>query len=495
MKKQIISFLTVFILLTGNAQKNYFKPNTVSPSPSMVDYQAMELVGFVHFNMNTFTDKEWGYGDESEQTFNPTKLNVEQWVKAAKAGGLKELILTAKHHDGFCLWPSKFGEHSIKNSPYKNGKGDIVKEFTDACRKYGLKAGLYLSPWDRNHARYAFPEYITYYKNQLNELLTQYGEITEVWFDGANGGDGYYGGAKEKRTIDSKSYYPWEEIRAIVRKLQPNAKIFSDAGPDLHWIGNEKGIAGETFWSTFTTSQVIIGQSGKEPYLNSGDPDGTSWVIGQCDVSIRPGWFFHAKENEAVKTPAQLVDLYYKSVGRNAVFLLNIPPNREGLFESNDIAALKGFKTILDETFAVNLAANANVKVSNVRGKEKSFVAKNITDNNNQTFWAVDDDETASSFEVDLTGARLFDRILLQEPIAYGQRISKFEVQAWVNQQWKTITAGTTIGFKRLLRFDPVKSNKIRVQISEFNNTPAISSFAVYKSSPSEMINGDIKKK
>jgi alpha-L-fucosidase len=469
------------------AQQKEFTPNKVVPSKSIIDYQALEVVGFVHFNMNTFTDKEWGYGDEAETTFNPAKLDVEQWVKSAKAGGLKELILTAKHHDGFCLWPTKYGEHSIKNSPYKNGKGDIVKEFTDACRKYGIKAGLYLSPWDRNHARYGFPEYITYYKNQLNELLTQYGEITEIWFDGANGGDGYYGGAREKRTIDSKTYYPWDEIRSIVRKLQPNAKIFSDAGPDIHWIGNENGIAGETFWSTFNTSKVTIGGSGLGPYLNKGDPDGNSWVVGQCDVSIRPGWFFHATENDAVKTPAQLVDLYYKSVGRNAIFLLNIPPNRDGLFESNDVASLKEFKSILDETFATNLASNAIVKVSNVRMKAADFAGKNITDNNSQTFWAVDDDQTSAFFEVTLPSVQTFDRLLLQEPIRYGQRISKFEVQAWVGQQWRTISTGSTIGYKRLLRFDAVKSNKIKVLITEFNHAPAISNFAVYKASSKEV--------
>jgi alpha-L-fucosidase len=493
--KKINILLLLLICLFSYAQQKEFISNKVVPSQSIVDYQAMELVGFVHFNMNTFTDKEWGYGDEMETTFNPTKLDVEQWVKSAKAGGFKELILTAKHHDGFCLWPTKYGEHSVKNSPYKNGKGDIVKEFTDACRKYGIKPGLYLSPWDRNHAKYGSPEYITYYKNQLIELLSNYGEISEIWFDGANGGDGYYGGAREKRTIDSKTYYPWAEIKSIVRKLQPNAKIFSDAGPDVHWIGNENGIAGETFWSTINIDQVIVGGSGQEKYLNSGDEKGKYWVVGQCDVSIRPGWFFHATENDAVKTPEQLVDLYYKSVGRNAIFLLNIPPNRDGLFESNDVASLKEFKSILDETFAKNLATNATVKVSNVRSKAAAFSAKNIIDNNNQSFWAVDDGDTGASFEVILPAEQTFDRLLLQEPIQYGQRISKFEVQAWVNQQWKIISTGTTIGYKRLLRFDAVKSNKIKVLITAFNNTPAISNFGLYKSSPREQIRKQVNTK
>ncbi len=487
MKKIFFICFTTFCISVVDAQKMSFVPNPVSASKSMLDYQSMELVGFVHFNMNTFTDKEWGYGDESETTFNPANLDVEQWVKAAKAGGLKELILTAKHHDGFCLWPTKYGEHSVKNSPYKNGKGDIVKEFTDACRKYGIKPGLYLSPWDRNHAKYGTAEYITYYKNQLAELLTNYGTIYEIWFDGANGGDGYYGGAREKRTIDSKTYYPWAEINSTIRKLQPAAKIFSDAGPDIHWIGNENGIAGETFWSTINAAQVTVGGAGQGAYLNKGDANGKNWIVGQCDVSIRPGWFFHATENERVKTPAQLVDLYYKSVGRNAIFLLNIPPNRDGLFEKEDVASLKEFKSILDETFAVNFAANAKVTASNTRGNDAAYSAKNITDNNSQSFWTVDDGQKTASFEVELPAAKQFDRIMLQEPILYGQRISKFEVQAFVNKEWKTLASATTIGNKRLLRFDAVVSNKIRVQIDEFNNAPAISGFGVYKSSAREI--------
>ncbi len=483
MKAILFGYLATLCITIATAQKTSFAPNPVAASKSIVDYQSMELIGFVHFNMNTFTDKEWGYGDEEESLFNPTKLDVEQWVKAAKAGGLKELILTAKHHDGFCLWPTKYGEHSIKNSPYKNGKGDIVKEFTAACRKHGIKPGLYLSPWDRNHARYGTPDYITYYKNQLTELLSNYGEISEVWFDGANGGDGYYGGAREKRTIDSKTYYPWAEIQSIVRKLQPNAKIFSDAGPDVHWIGNERGIAGETFWSTIDLDKIVVGGSGQQAYLNKGDENGKNWVVGQCDVSIRPGWFYHASENTKVKTPEQLVDLYYKSVGRNAIFLLNIPPNRDGLFETEDVESLKAFKNILDESFAVNLASNAKTTVSNTRGNLPEFAAKNITDSDTKTFWATDDAEKNPFFEVSLPEAKQFDRILLQEPVLYGQRISGFEVEVMLNGEWKTIAKGTTIGYKRLLRFDAVSSNKIRVLITAFNNTPAISGFAVYKSS------------
>jgi alpha-L-fucosidase len=487
MKLINIVFLIALFSTTVFGQQSNFKPNTTVPDKSMIAYQQMEIIGFIHFNMNTFTDKEWGFGDESERLFNPKKLDVEQWVKAAKDGGLKELILTAKHHDGFCLWPTKFGEHSVKNSPYKNGKGDIVKEFTEACKKYGIKSGLYLSPWDRNHAQYGKPEYITYYKNQLTELLTNYGEISEVWLDGANGGDGYYGGTREKRFIDSKTYYPFAEIYQIVKKLQPTAKIFSDVGPDIHWIGNESGFAGETFWSTINKDSITFGGASQEKYLNTGDPKGVNWIVGQCDVSIRPGWFYHASENQGVKSPEKLVDLYYKSVGRNALLLLNIPPNTDGLMEVEDVASLKAFKSIIEETFKTNLVKGATVKASNIRGNSPTFGAKLIIDNSSETFWAADDKLDSAYFEIQLPKMTNFDRLLLQEPIAYGQRIAKFYVQAFVNNQWKTIASETTIGLKRLLRFDAVNSNRIRVVLKEYYGAPAISNIGIYKSTPREI--------
>ena len=298
--KYIFTGLSLFLFACQSITPPDLIPNTIVPSQKLITYQQMELIGFIHFTVNTFTDKEWGYGDESPEIFNPRALDVEQWVKTAQAAGMKQLILTAKHHDGFCLWPSQFTEHSVKNSPYKNGNGDVVREFVAACKKYSLKAGLYLSPWDRNHKDYGTKAYITYYKNQLEELLTQYGEINEIWFDGANGGDGYYGGANEIRKIDRETYYGWEDIIAFVKNLQPNIKIFSDAGPDVHWIGNEKGFAGSTFWSTINTDSLTIGAS-KTDYLNTGDPKGTKWIVGQCDVSIRPGWFYHADQDSLVK--------------------------------------------------------------------------------------------------------------------------------------------------------------------------------------------------
>ena len=480
--------ITSLLLLSiaGYGQTD-IQPNSVVPSQKQLSYQSMEVVGFVHFNMNTFTDKEWGYGDESPTLFDPKKLDCEQWVKAAKEGGFKELILTAKHHDGFCLWPSAYTEHSIKNSPYKNGKGDIVKEFTEACAKYGIKAGLYLSPWDRNHAGYGTTAYLTYYKNQLRELLTNYGKISEVWFDGANGGDGYYGGAKETRTIDKKSYYPWKDIREIVYQLQPEASIFSDAGPDIHWIGNERGIAGETCWSMLDRTKVAVGDADSD-YLNTGDYYGSSWVVGQCDVSIRRGWFFHTTDDESVKTPSQLVDLYYRSVGRNAVFLLNLPPNRDGLFAEKDVASLKKFKEILDKTFLENRVTNAKVTASSQFSKEAKFSPDHLTDNDTNSYWAAAAGKRQASLEMSIDSTKKFDRILLQEPVRFGQRIASFDIQLLRPGRWQTIASGTSIGFKRLLRITPIAGSKIRINIWDANNTPALSNFGIYKAAGGDTI-------
>ncbi len=478
--------ILIFCVSTVYAQKE-ITPNKVVPSQKQLDYQSLEVVGFIHFNMNTFTDKEWGYGDESPTLFDPKKLDTEQWVKAAKDGGFKELILTAKHHDGFCLWPSAYTEHSIKNSPYKNGKGDIVKEFVEACAKYGIRAGLYLSPWDRNHAGYGTPAYLTYYKNQLKELMTNYGKISEVWFDGANGGDGYYGGAKETRKIDKKAYYPWEEIREIVYKLQPGASIFSDAGPDIHWIGNERGIAGETCWSMLDRSKVAVGDADSD-YLNTGDFFGTSWVIGQCDVSIRKGWFFHTTDDETVKTPSQLVDLYYRSVGRNAVFLLNLPPNRDGLFAEKDVASLKKFKEILDKTFKENMVAGAKVTANSQFAKDAKFSSDNLTDYDANSYWAAAADKRQASLEMAIDSTKKFDRILLQEPIKFGQRICSFDIQILKPGGWQTIASGTSIGYKRLLRITPISGSKLRINIRDASNTPALSNFGVFKAAGGDTV-------
>ncbi len=486
--KSAILFFFVFTVF-GCRQKQKMPsdlpPNSVIPTDNLIAYQQMELIGFIHFTMNTFTNKEWGFGDENPELFDPTELNVEQWVLTAKAAGIKQLILTAKHHDGFCLWPSKFTEHSIKNSPYKEGQGDLVAEFTEACRKHGLKAGIYLSPWDRNHQDYGKPEYVSYYKNQLNELLTQYGEINEIWFDGANGGDGYYGGANETRRIDSKTYYGWEDIFFLVKGLQPNIKIFSDAGPDVHWIGNEKGIAGFTFWSTINTDSLVIGGS-DTGYLNTGDPQGKNWIVGQCDVSIRPGWFYHKDQDSLVKSADEITDIYYKSVGRNAILLLNLPPDQRGLIHEKDVQVLKDFKKIIDETFSVDLAKGQTALANNYRMDHKKFAPENAVDGNSETFWATDDSVFPAELTIQLKDETVFDRILIQEPVKFGQRISEFEVEVMGKKGWKSVFKGTTVGYKRLLRIAPVIGTQVRLKINQANNATAISNFGLFKASEKE---------
>ncbi len=476
------------LLLTMCSQEpEDIDPNAVIPTPRQVEYQQMEFIGFIHFTVNTFTDKEWGYGDESPEIFNPSEFNADQWARAAKHAGMKQLILTAKHHDGFCLWPSKYTEHSVKNSPWKNGKGDIIREFVDACRRHGLKVGLYLSPWDRNHADYGTPAYIEYYRNQLRELLAGYGEISEIWFDGANGGTGYYGGTRETRRIDRATYYRWDETWAMIKKLQPHALLFSDAGPDIRWIGNERGYAGQTNWSTIDSEAIVVGDADPS-YLNSGDPEGKNWVVPLCNTSIRPGWFYHPQEDNRVKTTQQLLDVYYNSVGRNGVLLLNIPPDRRGLFHENDIQALLEFRSILDETFQNNLALGKAVIASNYRLQHDKFTPANVVDRNLDSYWATDDPIREATLEIDLGEPKVFDRILIQEPIRFGQRISEFEIKGRVNDEWIELAKGTTIGYKRILRIPPARTDKIQLIIKESNNAPAISNFGLYKASPKESL-------
>jgi alpha-L-fucosidase len=297
----------------------------------------METNAFIHFTTNTFTDKEWGYGDESPEIFNPTAFDATQWVTALKEAGFQGVILTCKHHDGFCLWPSKFTDHSVKSSPFLKGQGDIVKAVSEACQREGLKFGIYLSPWDRNRSDYGTPSYVEYYRNQLTELITTYGPVFEMWFDGANGGDGYYGGARESRKINGATYYDWPKTLEIVREMAPHILFFSDAGPGVRWVGNERGIAGETNWNTITPDTLFAGKPGIEKLLNEGEEFGSAWIPAEVDVSIRPGWFYHHKEDSLVKTGEKLFEIYLTSVGRGSTLLLNVPPDRRGLIHENDL--------------------------------------------------------------------------------------------------------------------------------------------------------------
>src|SRR6266705_6592046 len=360
------------------------------PAPRQLAWHELEFYGFLHFTVNTFTNREWGDGDESPAVFNPTDFDADQIVGAAKGGGMKGLILTCKHHDGFCLWPSRYTEHSVKSSPWRGGRGDVVKEISAACARQGVKFGVYLSPWDRNHKDYGRPEYITYYRNQLRELLTEYGPIFEIFFDGANGGDGYYGGAFERREIDNRTYYDWPNTWQIVRDLQPNTVLFSDAGPDVRWVGNERGIAGETCWATQNIADFAPGRA-DVTRLNRGDRPGTHWVTAECDVSIRPGWFYHKHEDDQVKTPQQLVDLYFASVGRGASFLLNLPPDRRGRIPDTDVQSLAEFHRRIAAIFKDDLARGAKTSASNVRGGSREFAAANAIDGRRETYWTTDD--------------------------------------------------------------------------------------------------------
>jgi alpha-L-fucosidase len=458
-------------------------PHGPVPTARQLAWHDLEFYGFLHFTVNTFTDKEWGYGDESETVFNPTAFDAAQIVSTAKAGGMKGLILTTKHHDGFCLWPSKYTEHSVKNSPWKGGKGDVVKEISAECQRQGLKFGVYLSPWDRNYKEYARPEYITYYRNQLRELLTGYGDIFTVWFDGANGGDGFYGGARETRRIDNKTYYDWPNTWSIVRGLMPNAVMFSDGGPDFRWVGNESGVAGDPCWATVNQEGRYPG--GKTEGLNSGERPGDTWLPAECDVSIRPGWFYHAKEDARVKTPAQLLDIYYKSVGRGACLNLNLPPDRRGRIHENDAASVMELRRILDQTFARNLAQGARLQPSNVRGSGREFDAKNLLDGRRNTYWATEDTVITPELVVEFPAATRFNVIDLREFLPLGQRVDAFKLERWDNGQWVEFASGTSIGNRRLLRLkEPITSEKMRLSITRAAVCPALSEFGVYLEPP-----------
>ncbi len=438
----------------------------------------MEMNAFVHFSINTFTDKEWGFGDESPSLFNPAAFDANQWVETFEKAGFKGVILTCKHHDGFCLWPSAFSEHSIKASPWRDGKGDIVRELAEACKRRGLRFGVYVSPWDRNHRDYGTPEYITYYRNQLNELFTSYSPLFEMWFDGANGGDGYYGGARTRRSIDGSNYYDWPATLDIVRKHNPDIIFFSDAGPGVRWVGNERGIAGETNWCTITPDTLYAGKPGLESLLNKGSEGGTHWIPAETDVSIRPGWFYHQREDSLVKSPERLFEIFLTSVGRGSTLLLNIPPDRRGLIHENDVSSLMGFRRILDSTFGIDLALETTITSQDNRSKK--YHADNLIDDDESTYWATEDNVAQTSLELAWEAGQRISYVVLQEYIQLGQRIRSFAISAWVGGEWKEIARGTTVGYKRILKFDPITTQKIRLQILDSRACPVMHTFSVY---------------
>ncbi len=450
------------------------------PEPKQVEWQQMETYAFIHFGLNTFNDREWGYGDTDPKVFNPTNLDCDQWAQTLVKAGMKGVILTAKHHDGFCLWPFEGTEYSIKNSPWKNGKGNVVKELSEACKKYGLKFAVYLSPWDRHQANYGTPEYLPYFYAQLHDLLTNYGPVFEVWFDGANGGDGWYGGAKDIRTIDRKNYYNYPRIYEMLDSIQPQAIIFSDGGPGCRWVGNEKGFAGATNWSFLREGEVHPGYE-KSYELQYGHADGNQWVPAECDVSIRPGWFYHPEEDDRVKSPDQLVDLYYRSVGHNATLLLNFPVDRRGLIHPVDSANAVRFHEMIQQQLKTNLVAGMTPKVSNERGGD--FVASALTDDNFDTYWATEDGVTTADIEFSFDTPTRMNRMMLQEYIPLGQRVKAFVVEYLDKDTWLPVKLNeetTTIGYKRLLRFETVETKGIRIRITDARGPLCLSNVGVY---------------
>ena len=473
----------IVIKSTDNEQSIVEKAAHVTPSPRQLRWQELELTAFFHFGVNTFSGREWGTGKEDPAIFNPTALDARQWVRTAKEAGIKQVILTAKHHDGFCLWPSKYTEHSVKNSPWKNGKGDVVKEVAAACREYKVGFGIYLSPWDRNSALYGSgAAYNTYFLNQLTELLTQYGQVDEVWFDGANG-EGPNG---KKQEYDFGSWYK------LIRKLQPSA-VIAVMGPDVRWVGTETGYGRETEWSVVPANnldQLTVSANSQHDVIfkpkgdMTGDDLGSRdkiknakaliWYPAEADVSIRPGWFFHAGENDKVKSPEKLMDIYYNSAGKNCVFLLNIPPDKEGRINENDIQALQGWKKLRDSTFKVNLLKDASPECAN------GINLTSISDDDYNTWFTTRNKDSSAVITFNLKGTKTFTMLLLQEHISLGQRVEKFELDYFNGNDWKKATEGTTIGYKRLLRFPAVTADKIRLKISSSRLNPAIATMGLY---------------
>ena len=431
------------------------------PTAQQLEWQQMEFTAFLHFGMNTFTGNEWGNGKESPELFNPSELNCEQWVKALKDGGFKMALITAKHHDGFCLWPTATTEYSVKNSPWKEGKGDVVRELRDACEKYGMKFGVYLSPWDRNAECYGdSPAYNKFFIEQLTELLSNYGEVHEVWFDGANG-EGPNG---------KKQEYDWTAILAKIRELQPKA-VTAIMGDDVRWVGNEGGLGRETEWSatvmapgSYTHKEeamTALGINNMSKDLGSREllakAQEAYWYPSEVDVSIRPGWFYHADQDERVRSLANLVNIYYQSVGCNSVLLLNIPPDKRGLIHETDVQRIKELSDYINKTFANNYVENGNKMWQAESGQSKEYNVKKGA--------------TVNTF-------------LIQEDIAQGQRVEDFLVEVYSNGAWQYATEGTTVGYKRLLRFSDCQPEKIRVTVRGARATANISNVGLYYAEP-----------
>ncbi|MFH0760873.1 MAG: alpha-L-fucosidase [Bacteroidota bacterium] len=505
MKPVCLLFVSAFLLVSCREDKpksNYVridpadtpeqivtKASEIAPSKRQLAWQDLEFTAFVHFGMNTFTNREWGEGTEDPAWFNPTAFDAWQWVKTAQSAGMKMIIVTAKHHDGFCLWPSAYTSHSVKSSPWKKGHGDIVGEVAEACHEGGIKFGIYLSPWDRHEQSYGTDQYNDHFVNQLTELLTNYGRVDEVWFDGACGE-----GPNGKRQI-----YDWLRYYTLIRKLQPEATI-AVMGPDVRWVGTESGYGRSTEWSVIPYGKInakeIAAKSQQAPvngiFIPAGDmmeqdlgsrnkivqAPALIWYPSEVDVSIRPGWFYHPEQDGQVKTPGKLLDIWFASVGQNSLLLLNVPPDKRGLIHENDVAALVRFKQIRDSVFNDNLAGDARVTASSTA---RGFKAGDVLTAGRENFWMPKKDETVSWLEFGLSGEKTFDCLQIRENIEFGQRIEQFSLEIWKDNQWSEVVNATTVGACRLLRFPQVTASRARLRIIKSRNTPSISYIGLHK--------------
>lgn len=466
MRNLLIAAVALSIGLSSCSKADPPAPIYPIPTPQQIEWQKLETYAFVHFGLNTFNDLEWGFGDTPSSTFNPTDLDAEQWVRIIKDAGFKGVILTAKHHDGFCLWQTETTDYSIKNSPYKDGKGDMVRELIEACRKHGLKFGLYLSPWDRNHAEYGRPEYVNYFHTQIRELITKYCdsiELMEYWFDGANGGDGYYGGTRERRSINAKEYYDYQRAVDTILKYHPKAMIFGGTAPTIRWVGNEDGWAGETSWSPYNEDSA-------RHYHESqyGHRDGRHWLPSESDVSIRPGWFYHPREDHSVRSLSHLVDIYYRTVGHNSNLLMNFPVALNGKIHPMDSARIMEWHEVITNDFATNLLAGAKAEASSDRGC--GYKASKTTDGDWDSYWATEDGVTTGTLTISMDKPQLVNRLLIQEYIPLGQRVEKFNVEYRDGDQWKAIDTKdtmSTVGYKRILRFGTVETSALRINFTQ----------------------------
>lgn len=514
MRKSCFILLLCLLGLAVQAQKFAPQPKPAAPpapygpvpTAAQVAWQRMEMNMFCHFGPNTFTGLEWGEGTETEDIFNPTALDCNQWVAVAKNAGFGGIILTAKHHDGFCLWPNPASTHTVRESAWRNGKGDVLKELSKACKKGGVKFGIYISPWDRNAPTYGTPEYNKTFLKTLQSAHTKYGPIFEQWFDGANGE-----GPNGKRQV-----YDWKSFNAQTHKLQPNAVIFSDVGPGCRWVGNEEGTCGRTCWSRLDVDGFGPGADAPSlDTLNVGNYNGACWIPAETDVSIRPGWFW--RESEHPKSVQELLKIYYNSVGRNSLLLLNVPPDNRGLIPAEDSLRLMEFHTALDSIFANDLSNNT-VKVSstNVRGgytkgysalvaDRRKFMEEYyagayrspensciqivpvdgdpyfLIDGYYDTYWATYDNVTSAYVELEFDEPQTFNRVLLQEYIPLGQRVEKFHVEVEdENGKWRTIAEETTIGYKRIVLTETVTTKKVRLVIDRSRASIVLNRFGLF---------------